>query len=314
MRKIVTKEELENLLLQGYNNTEIASILGVVHQTVSKARIGYGLPGNFVYASKIDQDKLRKLSNLGLNDTEIAKELGNCTHNGVYYWRTKLGITAQPINKNKIEVTSEQHQVIIGGCLGDSYISPSEANSSLTFAHSIKQRDYFMWKYNMLYPILHHYTIKDITSERYKNPVIEIRTKSKRFPQLNSYRKLFYTSAGKKVLPKSVLEEIQPLGLAVWFMDDGYSCGNLSTNSFSINELIVAKQILKSRFNLDYTIHKENSLYLKVRSIDLFKHLVDPYVIPSMKYKLIRKSVLKKSQELLETPEVDNQQPSLGNE
>jgi len=303
--------KITELVNQGLNDVEVAKIMGCSFSAVSLIRKQLNLPKNFKYTSVVDIEKLKHYYFLGYSDAQISRELGKVvTSIGVRYWRVKLGLKPNDPNKNSIFLTTKQKEIIIGTVLGDTHLRKSWKNTQLVFAHSIKQQEYFMWKYEELKPLTHQYKISDKSCSRYKNPVIEIRTTTKCFKELNYYHQIFYKNK-KKVIPLELIRELTPLSLAVWFMDDGYTGGNLSTNSFTKDELKEVVKIFKEKFNLDYRIFKNNALYLRANSLKLFKHLVEPYIIPSLKYKLIRKAVLKKSQELLETPKTDNQQPSL---
>lgn len=99
-------------------------------------------------------------------------------------------------------------------------------------------------------------------------------------------------------------------------MDDGYvtkhSC-IFSTCSFTLEEQQIIADILLDKFDLHFNLGKnDNSMYLQARDFSKFVNIVKQFVIPSMQYKLIpySKRVLYKSDELLESPEKDNQQPS----
>ena len=83
---------------------------------------------------------------------------------------------------------------------------------------------------------------------------------------------------------------LDPMGLAVWFMDDGYKHSNsisIATNCFLIEELKILINILKSKFNLHFTIlPSTNVIHLKATDLKLFYNLVKPYIHSDCLYKL----------------------------
>ena len=111
------------------------------------------------------------------------------------------------------------------------------------------------------------------------------------------------------------IKDISALGLAIWYMDDGYVTKNsciFSSCSFTIEEQQILADILLKKFELHFTVGKnDNSMYLLAQDFPKFVEIISPYVIPSMQYKLIpySKRVLDKSDELLEGCDA-NQQPS----
>lgn len=112
---------------------------------------------------------------------------------------------------------------------------------------------------------------------------------------LNSYYHKFYQKA-KKVVPNDINKLlISPLSLAIWYMDDGYRRNDcralrISSDSFNYNEQIKLTSCLNSNFTINCKLHKKAgawNIYIPVKSSDSFCTLVKPYIIPSMRYKLI---------------------------
>lgn len=61
---------------------------------------------------------------------------------------------------------------------------------------------------------------------------------------------------------------IEPLGVAVWFMDDGYKydCGYyIATDCFDYNELLYVKDVFKTKFNIDISITKQNRIHIRAK-------------------------------------------------
>jgi LAGLIDADG DNA endonuclease family len=78
-------------------------------------------------------------------------------------------------------------------------------------------------------------------------------------------------------------------------MDDGTSLKNkgfkFSTNSFTLKEVQNLASILKTKYNLDTTIHKSGlnnkyNIYVPKTSFIILREIVKPYFHPTMLYKL----------------------------
>lgn len=216
-------------------------------------------------------------------------------------------------------------QLIIGSMLGDGYldkISHTLKNSRLSIAHSLDQKEYCEFKHSILqeFDLAGKLCYNKIEHSRYKNGYIEeCRFRSKTNVIFTRYRNLFYKE-NKKILHKQTINNINPLGLAIWFMDDGSKLISgyiLCTHSFTESEVKYLRKLLKSKFKINTTCQQQgNVIYINKSSVELFDSIIDPYIVNSMKYKLHKYKVLNKQGELLENPTTvivneDNQQPSL---
>jgi hypothetical protein len=99
---------------------------------------------------------------------------------------------------------------------------------------------------------------------------------------------LFYES-GKKQIPEITID---PLSLAVWYMDDGSKSreNDVYLNSQQFN-LFDQKRLLQmlQKLRLDAKLNKDKK-YHRIRflksSLPRFRKMVQPYIIESMQYKL----------------------------
>lgn len=184
-------------------------------------------------------------------------------------------------------LSQTQKSVIIGSILGDGYlrIIKGRQNAFLEINHSLKQRAYVDWKYNLL---------KDIVKSPPRLRVSNNNRSAYRFytrqhDELTLLFHYFYRQ-GIKIIPDKF--RITPLTLAVWFMDDGSKCRSsdiyLNTQQFDDesqgNIIASLKDIgLTARLNKD-------AKYKRVRFIKSclpqLVDLVEPYIIPSMRYKI----------------------------
>jgi len=80
-------------------------------------------------------------------------------------------------------------------------------------------------------------------------------------------------------------------------MDDGSISESgfyFNTHSYSIEEQTILQQILNSKFHLETNVHKHGNkykLYIKAKSMPIFRFIVYPYFIESFYYKLYPKAL-----------------------
>ena len=194
--------------------------------------------------------------------------------------------------KRKLTLTEQQREIIAGTLFGDGHLETQDNGRTyrLKIEHSVIQSEYLNW--------LYHELRSWIPSEPYtkikKNLVcMGVRTYS--HSMFTDFGKIFYQN-GKKIMPKGVEKLLTPLSLAIWFMDDGsfksakHRTYIIHTLGYSRNELEDVQQILFSKFDLHTSLHKQKKKYLRLyiqsQSAGKFKKLIEPYMLPSMKYKL----------------------------
>ncbi len=184
-------------------------------------------------------------------------------------------------------LTQFQKSIIVGSILGDGYlrIIPKRNNAFLEINHSFNQKDYVDWKYKAL---------KDICKSSPKlrkgnGKRLAYRFYTKQREEITKLCNCFYKN-GKKVIPQNLV--IDPIMLAIWYMDDGSKCSNsdfyLNTQQFDFDSqknLIFALE----RIGLKAKINKDKS-YFRLRflksSITRLKKTIEEIIIPSMKYKI----------------------------
>lgn len=158
--------------------------------------------------------------------------------------------------KEGISLSKIQREVLIGTLLGDGYLglSPSGESAKLQVYHSIKAKEYVLWKRN----IFHNFVLSDPFYQR-TNKALRFTTIA--HPSLLEFYTLFYVSGTKKV-PKNIAEYLtSSLSLAVWFMDDGngYLKKNplrISTYAFGLEGNLLLQSCMKMNFNIDVHLKK----------------------------------------------------------
>ena len=184
-------------------------------------------------------------------------------------------------------LTQYQLSIIIGSILGDGHIRKIKGRKDafLEINHSIKAKEYVDWKYSAL---------KNICISPPKERIIDEKRTAYRFftkqnPELTKLFKIFYRNK-KKIIPSSLV--LNPLILAVWYMDDGSRTRKndiyLNTQQFSMRDqrkLLHQLRLmgLRARLNKDKRYYRIR--FLK-ESVPKFNEIISPYVISSMRYKL----------------------------
>jgi hypothetical protein len=185
-----------------------------------------------------------------------------------------------------------QKSIIIGTILGDGYmrIVPGRHNAFLEINHALSQREYVDWKYKSL---------KNLSASAPKvrngNGTRQaIRFHTRQSEEMTKIYRQFYESK-TKVIPDNL--SLDPVSLAVWYMDDGSRCREsdvyLNTQQFDAQSQSILLKAL-AEFGLDATLNKDKE-YQRIRflkkSIPKLFATIEPHIIPSMRYKIGLESV-----------------------
>ena len=190
-----------------------------------------------------------------------------------------------------------QKQIILGGLLGDSYYN--QKRNFIRFLHSDKQREYLVWKMNQL-PLQYVRGIyKRVYKEGYIGYSFEFVNKKDTFGELFSFlQKNLYSNEGRKKISLKYLNELDALGLSIWWMDDGCLSihkgnryGKLSTHCFNYEEHLLIQQYFKKKWNINVQIKQEKTYYFIRFNVEALKKLftvIYKYVcqVPCLIYKI----------------------------
>jgi len=238
-----------------------------------------------------DQEFL-EVYNQNLSDKQISKIL-NVSEGYITQRRNKLLLPFNKEIKVITPLTEIEFQVILGTVLGDTHLSKKYPNGNVSGScnHCLKQEEFIFVKYNYLKNISQIPYLVNKYDDRLKNPNYQqwywyINAN----PALNDIYDKFYNNK-IKFINKELFEQIEPLGLAIWYMDDGskyqdYGGYVLCTHNFSKKDLDIIQETLLFKFNINTSINSENGLYILSDSKNAFKKLIEPYIVDSMKYKL----------------------------
>jgi len=197
--------------------------------------------------------------------------------------------------KLSLVLTEEQKSVLIGSLLGDGTLRLGEGAINVNFKveHGLAQKDYVFWKYNIFQPWV--FTEPKI-SYRYKESRERYAKswwfRTVRHPILTDFRKRFYEN-GKKIIPFDIVKDLNNLAMAVWVMDDGCLSRNtldISTYSFTLPEVELLIEALKSKFDLRARYHRDRDkgyrMYLSINETKKLVDIIKPYMVPVMNYKV----------------------------
>lgn len=183
-------------------------------------------------------------------------------------------------------LTQLQKSFIIGTLLGDGYIRRvrGRKDAFLEINHSMAQKEYVEWKYK----ILRNLTRSGPKSRNGNGKRIAYRFFTKQNPEFTKIMDMFYKNK-KKCIPDLKLD---PIMLAVWFMDDGSRCDKnnvyLNTQQFSKKDQYKLLEFLE-KVGLEGTLNKDKQYFrirFKTSSIPKLFGMINQFIIPSMKYKL----------------------------
>ena len=287
--KKIDKDKFLELYDLRTTDAEIARQFNCSESKVKTFRESLGL-------TKVDRkhftdEEFLEVYNQNLSDKQIA-EILNVSEGYATQRRNKLSL---PYNKEKKEIiplTDTEFQVILGTVLGDTHLYKKYINGDCTGTcnHCLEQEELIFTKYSYLKNISQEPRLVDKYDERLQNPSYQqwywyINAN----PALNEIYDMFYKNK-VKYINKDLFEKIEPLGLAIWYMDDG-SKPNQSgylfcTQSFSDEDIAIIRDVLFNKFKLNITKHKDNAIYIMSDSKLAFKKLIEPYIVESMKYKL----------------------------
>lgn len=123
--------------------------------------------------------------------------------------------------------------------------------------HTIKQKDYVDWKYEQL----KEFVLTVPKARKGNGSRIAYRFTTQSLPQFTELYNQFYVN-NRKIIQQDL--QINPLALAVWFMDDGSKSRSsyyLNTQQFIMDDQIKLLAMLKNQFGLDANLNKDKIYY-----------------------------------------------------
>lgn len=151
-------------------------------------------------------------------------------------------------------------EILLGSLLGDGSLKIHKPykNARFSFRHSIKQKNYFFWKVKQLEEI----SGKSHFWEQKPNSLggVMLRYQSEAREDLTELYRLT-NKHNHLVVKRKWLNQLTPLSLAIWWLDDGSLVGNgkrgvFCTDPFSLKEQKIMAQYLQKVWGIKTAIGK----------------------------------------------------------
>ncbi len=208
-------------------------------------------------------------------------------------------------------ITEHQLAVIAGAALGDGHIAltASHMRARLSITQGAAQVDYLDYKTLLLGDLIQTPPVyQDLPTSYSTVGTYRVATVSR--PTIAELHRELYGRNGRRHITRAYLDRLTPLGLALWYLDDGslitqpnpYSRkdgtvanypavrSTLSVNSFSDEEAQLIRRWLQERWNIEGGVSataKGPVIWLTLEGTRQLHKLIAPYVPPSMAYKLL---------------------------
>jgi len=229
-----------------------------------------------------------------LADPAIVERLGaGATLKRVRAWRKRFGIeTISPSERNYVPpIEGSLRSLLVGSMLGDGGLNRQPNSTRYMENHANNQKEYLEWK-QAQWGSWDQVGIKPVTWVLKGQSFAGWRFATVCHPSLNEWHALFYGGPkGPKRLEREVVDLVDELALAIWFMDDG-SAGWWPCFTFGMD--LVSRGIAyaifdKFGFHPEWAPHqgKTGDFLLKGEDqANRFIALVKPHMPECMHYKL----------------------------
>jgi hypothetical protein len=204
------------------------------------------------------------------------------------------------MEKQYAQSGQEFNGAFIGAILGDGSLSNSK-NPAFLMGHKLDHQEYLIWKKDFFAPYLGEGTLRQRlhrgggAKDRWA-----VHWWTKGLSKLRYHRQDFYPN-GKKIVKRSVLNRLSPLGLAIWFADDGYVYHDITpngtrvfkgivicTNNFDDQSIETIRNWFRDQMGMNFSKDKRNAIHSDAPSGWRFLSIVKPYLdrIYCMHYKV----------------------------
>ena len=194
-----------------------------------------------------------------------------------------------PRQPNKVSVTREQKEILLGILVGDAHmeLAPNRTSARLKIEQSVRKHAYVEhlhnvfqdWSPGKIVPASHSHNLR--FSTKYSSSLL-------------FYHTQFYGEKGRCV-PRWMEHSFTARSLTYLFMDDG-GIKSKSSKGVFINVYGLEKreqeflcQILRRKFELQAKVVRDRQyfrIYISGHSYDVLVALLDSYILPSMRYKI----------------------------
>ena len=192
-------------------------------------------------------------------------------------------------------MNQSQRSILVGLLLGDGHVETVTRDRTyrLKVEYSLKQKEYVDWLSEQWKDFVRdepYQREKTLQGKRFSSYGFTTRSSG----EFRFYAQQFYDGR-KKIIPKLFAKLIDPLALAIWFMDDGsfksihHKTYIIHAIGYAKSELEIVQKVLDKKFGIKITLHRQYDrwrIYFLSETADKFKNLIQPFMVPSMLYKL----------------------------
>lgn len=193
-------------------------------------------------------------------------------------------------------LNKEQKSILIGSILGDAYLQTTgKQNARLRFEQGAKQKDYLFWKVDKFSNLFNGEPKYIKRKHPISNNSYEYwRHQSYSTKEFGKWQKIFYSNK-KKIIPLNLEKLLDPISLAVWYMDDGY-CYKRDKVSYIYlgkvlkEEAVITQDAILKNFQIkSKVLDKKNkgfAIYFSRIESEKLHNLIRKFILPSFYYKL----------------------------
>lgn len=185
-------------------------------------------------------------------------------------------------------LTSMQHAILVGSLLGDGTLRKQGTRTNALFEvnHCFEAKAYVDWKYSFFRAFVR--TPPKSRKGNGRRVAYRFTTRS-----LTVFTEMFmrFYEGTTKVIPHDL--DLNPVTLAVWFMDDGSRNRNsfyLNTQQFCMKDQILLQERLHVEYGIDSTLNRDKHYWrirIRTDSAERLRSYVRPFLHEYFQYKLM---------------------------
>jgi len=210
---------------------------------------------------------------------------------------------------NKIKLTEEQKDLLIGTLLGDGNLQSETRGRTWRYRsiHKKEHYDYINHKYIILSNICGtepklSRVYDSRTNKYYERYLFSTLIEN----SLRYYANMFYKydineDKFKKIVPLNIEKYLTPRAIAYWYMDDGSlkwkgksNAMRICSDGFSLDDVMRLKKVINDKYNINMQLIKIKKkdiiigyrLQINEANSILFRELIKPYLLEVMSYKV----------------------------
>lgn len=196
--------------------------------------------------------------------------------------------------RSELDLIPIHKQILLGKLLGDGHLHQIKNSAAITWTNCKSDSDYFYWTKNALGKLA-ELSVKNGRGG-FENSQDNLSCNTHFNYQIKKYFSSFYKNK-IKIVPDWIYNEITPISMAFWYMDDGSlgsSPGQENTANFAVcgfSELDCSILLFCfQKFGIKANYFKDSNGYSRIRlnsdEAEKFFLLVAPYIPKSMQRKL----------------------------